>query len=114
MILSKWRLSILAVAFVLACVSQVAAGGKSEPKVKATAAATKPGADGKPAGYKQVKIEKPMLFDLDADVGEMKDVAAANPDVLAMMQKHADAARASARKAREKARHKRRRKPAAR
>jgi arylsulfatase A len=54
----------------------------------------KPGADGKPAGYKQVKIEKPMLFDLDKDVGETTDVAAANPDVLAMMQRHADAARA--------------------
>jgi arylsulfatase len=54
----------------------------------------KPGADGKPAGYKQVKLDKPMLFDLEADVGELKDVAAANPEVLAMMQKHADTARA--------------------
>jgi arylsulfatase len=54
----------------------------------------KPGADGNPAGYKQVKIEKPMLFDLEKDVGETTDVSAANPDVLAMMQTHAAAARA--------------------
>ncbi|MEO2090626.1 MAG: sulfatase-like hydrolase/transferase, partial [Gemmataceae bacterium] len=54
----------------------------------------KPGADGKPAGYKQVKIDKPMLFDLDNDIGETTDVAATNPDVVAVMHKHADAARA--------------------
>lgn len=54
----------------------------------------KPGADGKPAGYKQVKLDKPMLFDLDKDIGETTDVSAANPDVVARMQTHADAARA--------------------
>ncbi len=53
-----------------------------------------PGKDGKPAGYKQVAIAEPMLFDLDADLGEKTDVSAANPDVLVKLQKHADAARA--------------------
>ena len=34
-----------------------------------------PGKDGKPGKYRQVKIEKPELYDLDADVGETKNVA---------------------------------------
>ena len=54
----------------------------------------KPGADGKPAGYKQVKIEKPMLFDLEKDLGETTDVSAANPDMVAKLQKYANEARA--------------------
>jgi arylsulfatase A len=53
-----------------------------------------PGADGKPGGYKQLKIEMAMLFDLDADVGETKDVAADNPDVVKNLNGHADAMRA--------------------
>ena len=40
------------------------------------------GKDGTPGRYKQVKIEKPELYDLDADVGETKNVADANPDVV--------------------------------
>jgi arylsulfatase len=51
------------------------------------------GADGKPGRYKQVKIEKPELYDLDADVNEMKDVAAANPEVVKKLLAFAEAAR---------------------
>lgn len=53
-----------------------------------------PGADGKPGGYKQMKIEKAMLFDLNADVGETKDVAADHPDVVKKLNGYADAMRA--------------------
>jgi len=52
-----------------------------------------PGMDGKPAGYKQVKLRQ-MLFDLDADIGETTDVSDKHPDALKMMLAHAEAARA--------------------
>ena len=52
------------------------------------------GKDGTPGKYRVVKIESPMLFDLDADVGEAKDVAAANPGVVKRLEELADAARA--------------------
>jgi arylsulfatase A len=51
------------------------------------------GKDGKPGRYKQVKIEKPELYDLAADVNETKDVAAANPEVVKKLLALADAAR---------------------
>jgi arylsulfatase A len=51
------------------------------------------GADGKPGRYKQVRIEKPELYDLDADVNETKDVAAANPEVVKKLLAFAEAAR---------------------
>jgi arylsulfatase len=51
------------------------------------------GKDGLPGKYRQVKIEVPMLFDLDADVGETKDVAAANPEVVKKLLGFAEAAR---------------------
>jgi len=51
------------------------------------------GADGKPGRYQQVKIEKPELYDLAADVSESKDVAAANPEVVKKLLALADAAR---------------------
>jgi arylsulfatase len=53
-----------------------------------------PGKDGKPGGYKQLKIEQGMLFDLDADVGEAKDVSAGNADVVKRLTRLADAMRA--------------------
>jgi arylsulfatase A len=51
------------------------------------------GADGKPGRYRQVKIDKPELYDLEADVSESKDVAAANPEVVKKLLALADAAR---------------------
>src|SRR6185437_6059857 len=51
------------------------------------------GKDGKPGRYRQVKIAAPELYDLDADVGESKDVAADNPDVVAKLLAYAEAAR---------------------
>jgi arylsulfatase A len=51
-----------------------------------------PGKDGKPAGYKQVKLEM-MLFDLDADIGEMKNVADQNPDIVRQLLGYAEKAR---------------------
>ncbi|MFW6163970.1 MAG: hypothetical protein ACODAJ_14475, partial [Planctomycetota bacterium] len=40
-----------------------------------------------------IAIESPMLFDLDADVGEQRDVAAQHPDVVARLLKLAEQAR---------------------
>jgi arylsulfatase len=53
-----------------------------------------PGADGKPGGYKKVAFDKPMLFDLDADLGETKNVADSHPDVMKRLNALADAMRA--------------------
>jgi arylsulfatase A len=53
-----------------------------------------PGRDGKPGLYRQVKIEKPELYDLDADVGETRNVADANPQVVKRLLAFADEARA--------------------
>lgn len=52
------------------------------------------GADGKPAPYRQLKVEKPELYDLDADPGQQRDLAAAQPEVLQRLLKLADDARA--------------------
>lgn len=54
----------------------------------------KPGADGKPGGYKQVKFDKPMLFDLHADLGETTDVSGEKPEVLKKLLALADGMRA--------------------
>lgn len=50
--------------------------------------------DGIPAKYRQAKLEKAELYDLTADIGEAKNVADANPDVVAMLTKFADQMRA--------------------
>ena len=52
------------------------------------------GKDGKPGRYRQVKIDEPQLYDLDADPGELKDVALANPDAVKKLLGHAESARA--------------------
>ena len=51
-----------------------------------------PGRDGKPSPYAQGKIGL-ELFDLSADLGESKNVAAEHPDVVARLQALADRAR---------------------
>jgi arylsulfatase A len=48
-----------------------------------------PGAEGKPGPYANVKTEQ-SLYDLHADIGESKDVAKENPDVVAKLTKLAD------------------------
>jgi arylsulfatase A-like enzyme len=51
------------------------------------------GADGKPGRYRQVRLEAPELYDLAADLGETRNVAADNPEVLRRLMVHADRAR---------------------
>jgi arylsulfatase A len=51
-----------------------------------------PGKDGMPNGYVQAKTGL-ELYNLKADPAEKTDVAAANPDVIARLQKLAEAAR---------------------
>jgi arylsulfatase A-like enzyme len=51
-----------------------------------------PGKDGQPGPYKQVRTEL-ALFDLAADVGETKNVAAEHADVVARLQTLAEQAR---------------------
>jgi hypothetical protein len=51
------------------------------------------GADGKPGRYKMVKIEKPELYDLAADVGETRNVADAHPDVVKKLLEFAEVSR---------------------
>jgi arylsulfatase A len=51
-----------------------------------------PGADGKPGQYVKTHLEL-SLFDLEKDVGESKNVAAANPDVVARLGALADTVR---------------------
>ncbi len=50
-------------------------------------------AGGKPVPYKQVKIQKPELYDLYSDISESKDLAAQNPEELTRLLKHAETIR---------------------
>jgi arylsulfatase A-like enzyme/predicted neuraminidase len=52
------------------------------------------GADGRPGRYRQVRIEKPELYDLDADVNETTDLAATHPEVVKKLLGLAEAVRA--------------------
>lgn len=54
--------------------------------------AGKPGSGGQPGPYKQGRTEL-ALYDLAADVGEMKNLAADHPEMVAKLQSLADAAR---------------------
>ena len=54
--------------------------------------AGQPGKDGQPGPYKQLKTEL-ALYDLAADVGETKNVAAEHPDVVVSLQKLGEGAR---------------------
>lgn len=51
------------------------------------------GKDGKRAPYASLKLAQAQLFDLDADPGQKRDVAADNPAVMAQMLAHAEAFR---------------------
>ncbi|MBI2824075.1 MAG: sulfatase [Planctomycetia bacterium] len=56
--------------------------------------ADKPGGrDGRPAGGEARKIEKPELYDLEADIGEKTDIAAEHPDTVARLLALAEGAR---------------------
>ncbi len=52
-----------------------------------------PGRDGNPSGYRQVKLSKPLLFDLSKDLGETTDLSEQFPDVMAELEKWVEAAR---------------------
>ncbi len=52
------------------------------------------GTDGKMANYDQKKIPAPELYDLDSDISQQHDVAAANPDVMKQLLDLAEKARA--------------------
>ncbi len=53
-----------------------------------------PGADGKPGPYRQQRCGL-ELYDLEQDLGETTDVAAANPEIVTELQQAADLARAA-------------------
>jgi len=50
------------------------------------------GTGGSPAPYRTLRIEK-CLYDLQADPGELRDVAAEHPEVVARLERAAEAAR---------------------
>lgn len=52
------------------------------------------GSDGRPANYSQLKIERPELYDLETDPGELRDIAAARPEVVERLLGEAEKARA--------------------
>ncbi len=51
------------------------------------------GTGGTPTNYEQRTITRPELYDVVADVGETKDIAAAHPDVVKRLLAVADEAR---------------------
>jgi arylsulfatase len=63
------------------------------PHTYRTMQGQEPGKDGKPGRYRNVKVEKPELYDLEADVGESKNVAAGHPDVVKKLLAFAEQAR---------------------
>ncbi|MCS6865120.1 MAG: sulfatase-like hydrolase/transferase [Gemmataceae bacterium] len=63
------------------------------PHTYRTMAGQPPGRDGQPGRYQQVKIEQPELYNLDADIGETKNVAAKHPEVVEKLLALAEQAR---------------------
>lgn len=53
-----------------------------------------PGAGGKPGKYRMVQVTEPELYDLRADPGERRNVAAEHPDMVKQLLAHAERARA--------------------
>ncbi len=45
-----------------------------------------PGKDGVPGQYRNIKLEKAELYDLENDIEELHDVAAAHPEIVAQLQ----------------------------
>lgn len=64
------------------------------PQEYRTLAGRPGGANGKPNRYEQVKITRPELYDLKADVAESRNVAAANPEIVQRLLALAEQARA--------------------
>ena len=64
------------------------------PHTYRTLAGRAGGKDGAPARYENVKIEQPQLYNLQEDIGEKTDVAAANPAIVERLLKSAETARA--------------------
>jgi len=52
------------------------------------------GTGGVPVQYEQTKIEHPLLFDLEADAAETKDVSAAQPEIVQRLLAFAETMRA--------------------
>ena len=52
-----------------------------------------PGRDGTPTKYIYQKIERPELYDLEADIGETMDLAAAHPDIVKRLEGLAEESR---------------------
>lgn len=52
------------------------------------------GRDGIPAKYERRKVEQPELYDLQADIGEGKDIAAEHPEEVKALQDYAETVRA--------------------
>jgi predicted neuraminidase len=63
------------------------------PHTYRTMAGQTPGRDGQPGRYHLVKIEQPELYNLDADIGETKNVAAEHPEVVKKLLALAEKAR---------------------
>ena len=52
------------------------------------------GRDGRPVSYEQGTVEAAELYDLDADVGEARDLAAEHPEIVHRLKQLAEQARA--------------------
>ena len=61
------------------------------PQTYRTMEGQEPGKDGKPGKYRQVKIAKAELYNLETDIGETQDVAAAHPDVVEKLMAYVEA-----------------------
>lgn len=63
------------------------------PHTYRTLAGRPGGRDGKPAGYRQVTLSKPELYNLDCDIGETNNVADQHADIVGRLQSFAEKAR---------------------